>query len=192
MVIASYLTGALMLAGAVAVVLLRRIAQAAAALVLTFAMIAIMFLLLGADFLFAVQLFIDTVMVGLLCAAAIALTRAAPGGDSSPLNRQAIAAGIVAVAVFILLAGVLIRADWPNAPWPNLARTDDVIGGALLGQYAAAFEAFAVLILAGVAGAVLLGLPDEPRPRGTPALPVRERGRRKRRVRPPVSTEIKP
>lgn len=192
MVIASYLTGALMLAGAVAVVLLRRIAQAAAALIFTFAMLAVLFLLLSADFLFAVQLFLDTVLVGLLVGAAIAMTRVAPEGSASPMNRQAIAAGIVAVAVFILLSGVLIKTAWPLSPWPNLPRTDDIIAGALFGQYVVALEALAVLILAGVAGAVLLGLADEPRARVAPTLPQRERGRRKRRVRPPVSTEIKP
>jgi len=189
--LASYLAGLLLLAGALGVVLLRNIVEAAFALFFTFAMVAVLFLLLNAGFMFAVQLLLYATITGILVGAALLLTRGTEGSAPNAFSRQLIPAVAVAGALFLLLVGVVVRATWPLTPWPG-SGTDRLARG-LLTEYAVPFVALGVLFLAAMAGAVALALPDEPRARPTSVTPAGERGRRRRRrVRDQLRSEVKP
>jgi len=190
LVIGSYLAGALLLFGALAVVLMRDMLRAALALLFTFFMVAVVYALLSAEFLFAVQLFVYTVAVAGLVAFAIMLTRDQRGGRASPFNRQVAAAAVVSLGIFFLLAGALWTTAWPLTTWPNIARTDETLGRAFLTRYAVPFEAMAVLLLTAVAGAIVLVVREELEvPAAILPLPERRRRRRRRRGIPQVTAE---
>ncbi len=188
LVIGSYLVGLLLLVGALGVVLIRDMVRAALALLFTFLMIALVYALLSAEFLVAVQLVYMAAVTGLI-GFAIMLTRGQRGGTASPFNRQIAAAAVVSLGIFLLLAGALWTTTWPLTTWPNLSRTDETLGRALLTRYAVPFEAMSVVLLAVLAGAMVLAVREEPESAAA-VLPLRERRkRRRRRTSPQVTAE---
>lgn len=179
--------GGLLLAGALAVVLVRSMVRALLALVFTFFMVGIVYLFLNAEFLFVVQLFVYTIAVGGLLAFAVLLTRHVPGGTGSPFNQQVLAAAVVALGLFALVGGVAWFTTWPTTSWPDLARTDDILERALLTRYAVPVVLVSVLLLAALIGAIVLRVREEPEEPAA-VIPLGERRRRRRRRGSPALT----
>ena len=100
-----YALAALLILGALAVVLLPRIIHAALSLVLFFVAIAGVFILLHAEFIAAAQVIIYAGAITVLVLFAVMLTQRSQSPESNPFNSQHIVAVFVAVATFAAPAG---------------------------------------------------------------------------------------
>jgi NADH-quinone oxidoreductase subunit J len=152
---------ALIAAGALAAVRCRNLVRALLGLIMTLFGVAGMYFLMAAPFMALMQILIYVGAVSVLIFFAIMLTRA-PGGeageeDGKPLTGLrtvlALLSGLLPAAI---LAAVLL-AKTPQAlplkPELPLAR----LGQILTGPYVLAFELISVVLLAAMAGAVVLG-----------------------------------
>lgn len=145
---------------AVAVVTMPNIVHSALALVLTFVGVAAIYVLLSADFVAAVQVLIYAGAVTVLLLFAIMLTRSPSSRQSNPGNAQRPVAAIAALALFAVLALVLLGANWGGeAPTPAPSSVE-VIGKQLFTTYALPFEVASVLLLAAMVGAIILARED--------------------------------
>lgn len=121
----------------------------AAALVAT----ALVFLFLEAPFLFGVQLLLYAGGVVTVLVFAIMLTERLVGERITQTSRFLIHGGVVATAVFVGIAGFLLRAV-PAAPGPPVGDRLGDLARALVGPYAPALELLGALLVAALLGAL--------------------------------------
>jgi len=121
----------------------------AAALVAT----AVVFLLLDSAFLFAVQLLLYAGGVVTVMVFAIMLTERLIGERIAQASRHVVNGAVVAVAIFVGIAGFIVRNDGPAGTPASADRTIDV-ARALVGPFAATFELLGVLLVAALLGAI--------------------------------------
>jgi NADH-quinone oxidoreductase subunit J len=159
--IAFYVLALSILGTALAVVTLRNVVHAALALIGTFFLVSWLYLMLNADLLWVAQLLIYAGAIPVLIVFAIMLTRRSMSETSNADTGNRLWAIPVALAVFALLAVVLLPARWFNGAWPGLRGTTATIGTALVRTYAVPFELVSVLLLAGLIGAVTLARREE-------------------------------
>ncbi|MBI4246646.1 MAG: NADH-quinone oxidoreductase subunit J [Candidatus Rokubacteria bacterium] len=142
-----------LLAGSLGVVLTPNLFHAvlylAAALVAT----GVVFLLLDSPFLFAVQLLLYAGGVVTVLVFAIMLTERLVGERITQTNRWIANGAIVAAAVFVGVAGFLVRAAPRAAPPAAGDRTAD-LARAIVGPFAVPFELLGVLLVAALLGAI--------------------------------------
>jgi len=136
------------------VVLSRQIVHSAFWLAGCFAAVAGLYLVMGSDFLAAIQLVVYVGAIAVLFLFAIMLTRGV-GRDEGPTASRLRWWALLTV---LPLAGLLI---WMMAQYETLAlarepATVSELGSALLKPYALAFELTSVLLLAAMIGAVVL------------------------------------
>ena len=152
-------------AAALGVVLIQDVFKAALSLVVTFLLIAGLFVLLSAEFLAVVQVLIYAGAVSILIIFAVLLTRDVAQGN--PSNRLQIPALITAVLGLAAIVFVVLRTDWvvmeevlPSETMDRvegmLATTPESIAGVLLNEWVLPFEAVSVLLLAAILGALAL------------------------------------
>jgi len=151
----------LILAGAWAAVRCRNLVRALLGLIITLFGVAGMYLLMAAPFMALMQILIYVGAVSVLIFFAIMLTRA-PGGEAGEEDggtRPALRT-VLTLLSGILPAAILAAVVWTKAPQPlplkpelPLAR----LGQFLTGPYVLAFELISVVLLAAMAGAVVLG-----------------------------------
>jgi NADH:ubiquinone oxidoreductase subunit 6 (subunit J) len=151
----------LILAGAWAAVRCRNLVRALLGLIMTLFGVAGMYFLMAAPFMALMQILIYVGAVSVLIFFAIMLTRA-PGGDAGEEDRGprpvlhtvlALLSGILPAAI---LAAVILThspGELPLKPELPLGR----LGEFLTGPYVLAFELISVVLLAAMAGAVVLG-----------------------------------
>jgi len=151
-----WLLAALTVGAAVAVVMLPNIVHSALYLVLTFIGVAGIYILLEAEFLAAVQVLIYAGGVAVLLIFGVMLTRRGHIRQSNPFNSYHVAAGVVSLALFILVVLALGRSPWHAFPGPWPEDTVGAVAEAFLGPYVLPFEVAAVLLLVGIVGAILL------------------------------------
>ncbi len=149
---------ALALAGGVAVIAARQPVHSALALLVVLASLAIMYLLLAAQFIAVLQVIIYAGAIVVLFLFVIMLLHARSGEERRqklPRQRQA---ATVAAAVFVgvLLTGALSVAGLPK-PVPPEFGTAQQVGEALFVGYLLPFELASVILLVGIVAAVILG-----------------------------------
>jgi NADH-quinone oxidoreductase subunit J len=149
---------AVALIGAVGVVTIRNLFHAALFLVLSFVGVAGMYVLLEAEFLAMVQLLVYVGAISILIIFAVMLSRRIMSPEFKARNEQWIGGLIVAVALFAVLAFILLTVNWPTA---RAAVPDDAIselGMALVSpdQFVLVFEVASVLLLVALVGAVII------------------------------------
>ena len=161
---------------AAAVVLLRDVFRAALFLILTFLVVAGLFVLLNAEFLAVVQVLIYVGAISILIIFAIMLTRNVQ--DGSPSNRFQIPAMVLAALVLAALVFVVVNTEWNQ--WDELglrvlpgdtteglsdleegvrdvfASTTPVLARLLLRDFVLPFEVASVMLLAAVIGSLVL------------------------------------
>ncbi|MDN5326524.1 MAG: hypothetical protein PWP41_1220 [Moorella sp. (in: firmicutes)] len=157
-----WLLAAITIAAALAVVLLKNIVHSALYLVLTFAGVAGIYILLQAEFLAAVQLLIYAGAVAILIVFAVMLTRRGDIKASNLYNFNYLAAGVVSLALLVIIILGNGRMAWTAAPAPAPASNVAAIANAFLGRYAIPFEVAAVLLLVAMVGAILLARGGKP------------------------------
>jgi len=148
----------LSIAAAWGVVTSKNIVHSALYLALSFSGVAVLYVLLNADFLAAVQLLIYTGAVSIMVVFAVMLTLRGEVSESNPQNRSWFAGALVSALVFVMIGLVILtNTDWRilAAPWTSGGSAEDM-SLLLLTQYMIPFEAAAVLLTIALAGAVIL------------------------------------
>lgn len=157
--IAFYLFAALIIIGALGVVLLPRIVHAALALVFVFFIISAFYVLLGAEFIAATQMIVYVGAITVLFLFAIMLTNRSYAPDSNPLNAQWLAASGVGMLTLGTLVAVLTQSVIPVANVAQPSGRGDLteqLGQLLMGPFLLPFEIAGVLLLAAMIGAIVI------------------------------------
>lgn len=156
-----WVVAATLLASSLAVVLTKNLFHAvlylAAALVAT----GLVFLLLDSPFLFGVQLLLYAGGVVTIVVFAIMLTERLVGARIGQTSRDAVNGAVVAAAVFVGVAGFLIRAPRPVPRPPLTVDPTSAIGGALVGPFAAVLELLGILLVIALVGALYFARTEE-------------------------------
>lgn len=155
-----YLTAALMIAGALGMVFVRNMVRSAVFLVVTLGGVAILYVLLAADFLAVVQLLVYVGAITILVLFAIMMTPRQVDIPSSAPSAQKIASALTAIAVGVLSIGVLVSHRWNLRSTPMDEPTSERIGTLLLTSYALPFEIASVLLTVGMIGAIVIARED--------------------------------
>lgn len=149
---------AMMLTGALGVVLFQNIVYSAFTLGAVFISIAGIYLLQNADFVAAAQVLIYVGAINVLILFAIMLVNKSE--DFRPMAGRWIrrlGAGLVSVGLFALLATMLIQTDWAVEPDVAIPEsTIEAIGIHFFTDYLLPFELASILLLMALIGAVVL------------------------------------
>lgn len=145
-------------AAAWGVVTSKNIVHSALYLALSFAGVAVLYVLLNADFLAAVQLLVYTGAVAIMIVFAVMLTLRGEVNESSPENRNWGWGALVSILVFVMIIlVVLTNSDWRilPTPWTSASSALD-LSWLLMQQYMIPFEVAAILLTVALIGAVVL------------------------------------
>ncbi len=148
----------LAIAAAWGVVTSKNIVHSALYLALSFTGVAVLYVLMNADYLAAVQLLIYTGAIAIMVVFAVMLTLRGEVGDSNPVNSVWGWGALVSCLMFIMIAFVIYtNADWRilPTPWTSGGTATD-ISLLLLTKFMIPFEAAAVLLTVALVGAVIL------------------------------------
>ncbi len=145
------------------VVLSRNLFHSVLWLALALVATAGVFLLLRAEFIAAVQVLLYAGGVVTIVVFAIMLTERLVGQTLEQMSRGLVWGAVVAIALFVVLAGVLLRAPVGaarvgGAPVPP---TTAALGRALLIEWVLPFEVLGVLLVAALLGAVYFARTEE-------------------------------
>ena len=163
--IAFLLTAALTVAGALAAALLKNLVHCALSLTVTFAVLALLYLQLDAQFAGFAQILVYIGAVAILVVFAILLTRGAGIAEYRGFSSSWLLGLSIAAATFALLGWAVIKslpAETEASAAP--AVTVQSIGAALMSSYVLPLEIVAVLLTVALIGAVIVAMP-EPRTR---------------------------
>ena len=156
-----YFFAALATVGGVMTITRRNAVHSAVYLVLTFVAIAAIYIQLGADFLFAVQVLVYAGGILVLFLFVIMLVNLEEPRRFSGGRMRLAASGAVTLVLFGILASTFARsapvgvAAAPQATEGNL----QAVGAMLYTQYILPFEVVSVLLLVAMIGAIVLGRP---------------------------------
>lgn len=145
-------------AAAWGVVTSKNIVHSAFFLALSFAGVAVLYVLLNAEFLAAVQLLVYMGAVNIMVIFAVMLTLRGDVKESSRETKNWGLGALVAALVFIMIALVILtNADWRilPAPWSGEG-TAAALSELMLKSYVVPFEAAAILLTIALVGAVIL------------------------------------
>ncbi len=160
-----YLLAALVVGSAFVVALARSLIYSAFALLFTFAGVAGLYFLLGADFLAASQLLIYVGGILVLLLFGVMLTHRLYDLDLRTGTRHLGAGALLALALFAFLvfgggtflgAGVLLEMPWAANPVRVPGPTTAAIGELFLGRFLLPFETASLLLLVALVGAALI------------------------------------
>jgi NADH:ubiquinone oxidoreductase subunit 6 (subunit J) len=146
----------LTLIGALGTVLMRNIVHSALFLIVSFVAVAGIYVMLNADFLFAVQILIYVGAVATLILFGIMLTRGVRG-EQPQNNSQIVPAALMAVVLFgAVLAPVIMNTVWPASSDAPPQTTTALLGQELMKTYALPFEVVGALLLVALVGAIIV------------------------------------
>lgn len=148
----------LAIASAWGVVTSKNIMHSALYLALSFTGVAVLYVLMNADYLAAVQLLIYTGGIAIMVVFAIMLTLRGDVSNSNPENKVWGWGALVSTLTFIMIAFVIFtNADWRilPTPWTGGGSATD-ISLLLLTKFMIPFEAAAVLLTVALVGAIVL------------------------------------
>ena len=151
-----YATAIIMVVGGIGMVLNRDMIRSAMLLVLVLSGVAVMYVLLSADFLAIAQLLVYVGAIMILMLFAIMLTPNQldlPGG--SP-QAQRVSAALVALAVGALSIWAVLVQPWLLRAKPLNLETAATIGNLLLTTYVLPFWIASVLLTVGLIGAIVI------------------------------------
>jgi NADH-quinone oxidoreductase subunit J len=167
-VIVFYLLSAVAVLTAAGVILSRNPVHAAFALVVCFLNVAGLYIMLGAEFLAAVQVIVYTGAILVLFLFVLMLVRPQDLGElshGSPV--QVIFSWILGLALFFEFASVIStgiltgqRGSFTTAQVNALGGNTQVLGRVLYSNYLLPFEAASLVLLVAVVAAVILGVPE--------------------------------
>jgi NADH-quinone oxidoreductase subunit J len=157
-----FILGVLAVAGAAAALTLRNLVHCVLALVLAFVGLAGLFLQLDAQFIGFAQILVYVGAVAILIVFAVLLTRGTESTSQSRVSPSWIVSGMVAAAVFGVLAWTIrssVPSRHPLPPQPEA--TVKQIGDALMSSFALPLEVIGLLLTAALVGAVTIAMRDK-------------------------------
>jgi NADH:ubiquinone oxidoreductase subunit 6 (subunit J) len=146
--------GALAVFSALGIVLSQNLLHAVLLLILCFFALAGLFVTLTADFIAVAQVLIYAGAIGVLIIFAIMLTPT-PGRQNSDtvfFGPAFVIGGFIA----IVMAVVAFRTPWPVVERDGFTTTANLIGEALVGRWALAFQIAAILLTIAMIGAIVI------------------------------------
>lgn len=152
---------AILLGGALLVVLGRNIIRSGLWMILSFAALAGIYALLGAPLVAAAQVLVYIGAISVLILFAIMLTQSKGGPAKLVFHHQAWAAALLAVFLVVILAVVIMSTTWPVVAAGPIAAATETIARLLFGNYVLAFEVVSIVLLAAVIGGVFLAKRDD-------------------------------
>lgn len=156
-VIFFYVFAFAVVSGALAMVFTKNLVHAALFMAGTFLMIAFLYILMGADYVGAVQILVYVGAISILFVFGIMLTKRDRIEDSNRFNRYGPAATIVAALLFASIVITAVGTAVQNAPAPSGDSTIQTIANIFLSDYVLAFEFAGILLLAALVGAIVIG-----------------------------------
>ncbi len=138
------------------VVLARSLIYSAFALLFTFFGVAGLYVLLGADFLAAVQLLVYVGGILVLLLFGVMLTHKLYDLDLRSEVTQFLPAALVAVVLFVILSVTAVKTQWATAAPRPPASTTESIGQLFMSQFLLPFEAASILLLVALMGAAMI------------------------------------
>ncbi len=150
-----YVFGALLVLSALGVVLLKNVFHSAIALVMALALVAGIFVMLGADFLGASQILVYVGGIMIIMLFVIMLSQQPVEALQRQVNEQWLLAMILSIAIGAGLAEGFKKYFAYHFKSPGLMPTSVSIGRLLLGEMIVPFEAVSLALLAALVGAVL-------------------------------------
>lgn len=152
-----YLAGGLLLVSSLGVVLAKSPLRGALLLIVSLCSMAMLFVLLDASFVAAMQILVYAGAIMVLFTFVIMLLNLQPGGGRTPYWSWSKTLGTLSgVYVFaLIMRGAGLLSSSAGQPVDGSVKN---IGTLLLTQYLFGFEAISVLLLVAVVGAVVLGL----------------------------------
>lgn len=138
------------------VVTTRTMFHAALYLVISLFGVALMFVLLEAGFLAAVQVIVYIGAIAILIIFAVMLTRGMMESKVRSLNSQAGLAAVVSGAILFILIRVLTSFSFQTITADVPADNVTQIGQSIVGQFVLPFEVASVLLLAALIGAIYI------------------------------------
>ena len=156
-----YAISAILVASALVVVTQRNIFTCALYLALFLSMIAGFFVLLGADFLAAVQILLYVGGILVILAFAVMLSSVQQAKGQPQVNAQWIPSLLACAGLLALILFALKRSPWAAAPAAALAPTTASLGRLLLGDLSLPFEAVSLVLMASLVGAIFFSKKEE-------------------------------
>jgi NADH-quinone oxidoreductase subunit J len=141
---------------AAVVVLARSLIYSAFALLFTFFGVAGLYVLLGADFLAAVQLLVYVGGILVLLLFGVMLTHKLYDLDLRSEVTQFLPGAIVATGLFVTLSTIALRTQWATGAPRIPAPTTESIGQLFMGKFLLPFEAASILLLVALMGAAMI------------------------------------
>jgi len=154
-----YLYAAVALAGAIVLVTKRNLVHAAMGLFATMIAIAGLYLLIGSEFLAAMQLFVYGGAITVLVLFGLMLAGPALGHEQLPRRAVVWVAGIVSLLFFGAIAAVLWRTDWQLSA-PTIHDTAS-IATILFSRYVLPFEIAGLSLTIALIGSVVIAREDD-------------------------------
>lgn len=155
---------------ALRVVTVRNVFHAALYLAATLSLLAVLYLLLNAEFVAVVQLLVYVGAVIVLVIFAVMLTSQIGDAGTGQTNRLAWPAGAAAAALFVALQRCLLATPWASAAASPVADMDapsalpnlQAVGLVLFTRYVYPFELTALILFTALVGAVTIARKDQP------------------------------
>jgi NADH-quinone oxidoreductase subunit J len=149
---------AVALIGALGVVTMRKVFYAALFLILSFLGVAGLYILLEAELLAMVQILVYVGAIAILIVFAIMLSRRLMSPEYQARNEQWLIALAAAVALFAVLAFVLLQVSWPIVAASVPDDSIRALGEALVSpdQFVLVFEVASILLLIALVGSVII------------------------------------
>ena len=158
--IAFYLVATVIIVSGVGVVLVRNMVRSALLLVLALGGVAVMYVLLSADFLGVGQLLVYVGAIMVLMLFAIMLTPNQVDLPGVATRAQRISALLTAVAVAAICLAVVIGHPWNLRAAPLNLPTAELFGRLLMGPYLLPFWIASILLTVGLIGAIAIARED--------------------------------
>ena len=156
-----YLVAAAMIGGGVAMVFTRNMVRSALWLVVALSGVAVMYVLLSADFLAVGQLLVYVGGIVVLMLFAIMLTPQQVDIPSAMPQAQRISAALTALAVFGISLFVVLTHRWNVRAAPLNEPTSERFGVLLMTDYVLPFWIASILLTAGMIGAIVIAREDD-------------------------------
>jgi NAD(P)H-quinone oxidoreductase subunit 6 len=151
-----YVFAALAVVSAAVTAFSRNIVYSAFALLGSFAGVAALYVLLGADFLFIIQIFIYIGGILVVTIFAVMLTQGVADVNVSNRAVGTLPALFVSAVAGSVMLYALTRTIWAPSKISVLAPTTYGIGNAFLGPYVLPFEIASIVLLAALIGAIVI------------------------------------
>jgi NADH-quinone oxidoreductase subunit J len=157
-----YILGVVTAVSGLMVVTLKNVFHSALFLVLTLFSVAGIYVLLGAEFLAAVQVLIYVGAITILMIFAIMLTYQITSRSIRQVNEQVWPAAIIVLVFFVLSLVALIKTAWPVSGESLPESNTFELGRQLLSTYVIPFEVVSVVLLVALIGAIIISRQDGP------------------------------